>query len=240
LDFIRKTKIAAGEAGGITQAIGAYTCDVDYVGEQRQVTFLDTPGHEVRCSCSLVCHVFRVWVVVGSAMLTRRDGSQTHGIVLCESPLLLLLSSRYSLASFPTATCIALHCIALHCIALLPHPPPLLQAFSAMRARGAKVTDIVIIIVAADDGVRPQTIEAISHAKAAGVPIVVAINKVRNGCVCDCVREGEEMGCVGLRSSLASRAATFATCAPASPRSVPPTSPYFCLLPHACLPPPAD
>jgi translation initiation factor IF-2 len=62
LDFIRKTKIAAGEAGGITQAIGAYTCDVDYVGEQRQVTFLDTPGHEVR---GWLMHVARACASAG-------------------------------------------------------------------------------------------------------------------------------------------------------------------------------
>ena len=97
LDAIRKTNVASGEAGGITQHIGAYSVTWEYEKKKRQITFLDTPGHE---------------------------------------------------------------------------------AFTEMRARGTKITDIVILVVAADDGVQPQTIEAIDHVKAANAPLIVAINKI--------------------------------------------------------------
>lgn len=120
LDYIRKSKVAASEAGSITQGIGAYQVLVPVDGKLQPCVFIDTPGHE---------------------------------------------------------------------------------AFGAMRARGARVTDITIIVVAADDGVQPQTTEAIAHAKAAGVPIIIAINKIdKDGANPD--RVMQELSSVGLMPEL--------------------------------------
>src|SRR5699024_4444771 len=109
LDMVRSTKVAEGEAGGITQHIGAYQVPTELEGVERLITFIDTPGHE---------------------------------------------------------------------------------AFTAMRARGATSTDIAVIVVAADDGVMPQTVEAINHAQAAKAPIVVAVNKIdKEGANADKIRQ---------------------------------------------------
>ncbi|GAA3182272.1 hypothetical protein GCM10010467_17450 [Actinocorallia glomerata] len=108
LDAVRNSNVTEGEAGGITQHIGAYQVHVEHDGQERGLTFIDTPGHE---------------------------------------------------------------------------------AFTAMRARGAKVTDIAVLVVAADDGVMPQTVEALNHAKAADVPVVVAVNKMdKEGAAPDKIR----------------------------------------------------
>lgn len=127
LDYVRKAKVAAGEAGGITQGIGAYTCDLE---------MLHLEGKD--------------------------DADEASSS-----------SSSSDDADDPSSSSAS---TTLRRITFLDTPGH--EAFSAMRARGTRVTDIAIIVVAADDGVRPQTLEAIAHARAAGVPIVVALNKM--------------------------------------------------------------
>ena len=118
LDKIRSTNVVAGEAGGITQHIGAYQVEVEHEKKKRLITFLDTPGHE---------------------------------------------------------------------------------AFTAMRAHGANITDVVILVVAADDSVKPQTLEAFHHAKAAGVPVVVAITKIDKPGA-DILRVKSDLATIGLQT----------------------------------------
>ncbi|MFA9438493.1 translation initiation factor IF-2 [Uliginosibacterium sp. sgz301328] len=142
LDYIRRTKVAAGEAGGITQHIGAYHVET----EKGIITFLDTPGHVDHGKTSLLDYIRRTKVAAGEAGgITQHIGAY-H--VETEKGIITFLDT------------------------------PGHEAFTAMRARGAQATDIVVLVVAADDGVMPQTREAIHHAKAANVPIVVAINKI--------------------------------------------------------------